>query len=135
MAGPDAETDTAPSARRRWGAFAVLAGAIVVFDQITKVIVDSAFALAWTSTPVAGLAAPTPVVGELVRIAKTYNRGGIFGLFGDTAPILAIASLLVIALIVVYQSRQGTTGPVLLTISLGLLLGGAEAGEERLMCL
>ena len=33
-------------------------------------------------------AAPTPVIGDLVRIAKTYNDGGIFGLFDAVAPVL-----------------------------------------------
>ena len=41
-----------------------------------------------SGVPPASPAAPTPVVGDLVRIAKTYNDGGIFGLFdaGRSAP-------------------------------------------------
>ncbi len=39
--------------------------------------------------------------------------------------MLALASTVVIALIVVYQWREGTHGTWLLTIALGLLLGGA----------
>lgn len=114
-----------PESRRRWGLFLGLAGGIVVLDQVSKAIVDSTLRPAWTSSPAAGLAAPTPLLGDLVRVAKSYNRGGIFGLFGDAAPILAVASLAVIALIVFYQARAGVLGPWLLTLALGLLLGGA----------
>jgi hypothetical protein len=36
------------------------------------------------------------------------TRGGIFGLFGDSATLLGLASTVVIALIVVYMAREGT---------------------------
>jgi signal peptidase II len=116
-----------PSAQptRRWAAFFGLAVVVVLADQLSKGWVDANFGLAWTSTPTAGYDAPTPVIDGLVRIAKSYNNGGIFGLFGASAPILAIASLAVIGLIVVYHYRSVRTGPALLTLTLGLLLGGA----------
>jgi signal peptidase II len=68
---------------------------------------------------------PTPVLGEFVRIAKNYNSGGIFGLFGNTAPILALTSTVVIGLILVYQWREGTKTVWPLSLALGLLFGGA----------
>lgn len=108
-----------------WGLFLGLAAAVVAADQVSKAVVDAGFQLAWTRAPVPGLAEPTPVIGDLVRIAKTYNTGGIFGLFGDAAILLALASLAVIALIVVYQARQGLRSHPLLTVALGILLGGA----------
>jgi signal peptidase II len=110
---------------RRWAAFVGLAVIVVVGDQLTKAWVDSSFGLAWSDAPRPGLDAPTPLIGDLVRIAKSYNNGGIFGLFGASAPILAVASLAVISLIVVYQARMVRTGPALLSVTLGLLLGGA----------
>ena len=60
-----------------------------------------------------------------MRIAKTYNTGGIFGLFGNSALILALTSTVVIGLIVVYQWREGSRGAWPLSLALGLLLGGA----------
>ena len=69
-------------------------------------------------------AAPTPVLGDLVRIARSENDGGIFGMLGNSATILGIASLAVIAVIVWVQARQGVHS-LLLTMALGLLLGGA----------
>lgn len=110
--------------RRRWIAFAAICVLVVVADQISKLWIDANFALASTH-PAPGAAQPTEVIGEFVRIAKTYNTGGIFGLVGNSAPVLALASTVVIALIVVYHAREGARGPWLLTLALGLLLGGA----------
>jgi len=122
-----ASASASASARRarRWFIFVALAAGIVVADQVIKRWVDSNFKLAYLSTPIPGLVAPTPVIGDLVRIAKTYNDGGIFGLFGTAAPMLAAASLVVIALIVWFQRRAASGGPLLMTVTLGLLLGGA----------
>ncbi len=114
-----------PRRSARWALFAALATGVLVVDQVSKSWVEAAFPLAWTRGPSPALAAPTPVVGDFVRIAKTYNDGGIFGLFGSSAPVLAVASLVVVALIVFYQARTVATAPVLLTAALGLLLGGA----------
>ena len=58
---------------------------------------------------------PTPIIGELVRIAKSYNDGGIFGLFGSSALVLALASLAVIGHDRVYHQREGVDGHWLLT--------------------
>jgi signal peptidase II len=113
-----------PDVRRRWLAFVGLAVLVVIADQVSKMWVDANFEQA-SVHPLPGQPAPTPVIDGLVRIAKSYNTGGIFGLFGDSAIVLATASTLVIALIFVYQWREGTRGSWLLTVSLGLLLGGA----------
>ncbi len=124
--GGGAAATAGPARRtRRWILFGALAGGIVLADQVTKRWVDANFERAYLSTPIPGLAAPTPVIGDLVRIAKSYNDGGLFGLFGTAAPLLALASLFVIAIIVWLQWRAASSGPLLMTITLGLLLGGA----------
>jgi signal peptidase II len=113
------------TAVRRWLLFGGLAVAVLVADQVSKAWIDASFAPATTHTPRGGLAAPTPIVDDLVRIAKTYNSGGIFGLFGAAAPVLALASIAVIGVILYYHARSVRNTPLLLTITLGLLLGGA----------
>ena len=120
-----AATTARAQARRRWAVFVGLAAAVVVLDQLTKWWVAGAFEPAWNSTPVAGFAAPTPILGDLVRVALSHNSGGLFGLFGSSALPLAAASIVVMALIVTLQARSGLDGPWLLTLTLGLLLGGA----------
>ena len=114
-------TDT--QTRARWITFIGLALAVIVVDQLTKLWVDANFQLA-SIHPVPGTEAPTNVLGDIVRIAKSYNTGGIFGLFGNSAIVLALASLVVIGLIVLYQAREGVRS-WWLTVALALLLGGA----------
>lgn len=109
--------------RRRWLVFVVLAVGVVIADQLTKLFIDANFQVA-SIHPLPGGSEPTPILGDFVRIAKSYNSGGIFGLFGNSAPVLALSSVAVIALILLYQAREGT-GSWLLTIALALLLGGA----------
>lgn len=101
--------------RRRWLVFAALAAVVVIADQLTKV---------WVRSTLSPGQPPVEVLGEFVRFAHSQNRGGIFGLFGESATILGLASTVVIAFIVVYQAREGV-GNWLLTVALGLLLGGA----------
>lgn len=109
--------------RRSWLLFFGIAAAVVIVDQVSKLYVDANFGAA-SFNPDGGGSAPTPIIGDFVRIAKTFNHGGIFGLFGNSAVVLALASLAVIVLIVVYQAREGGNN-LLLTVALGLLLGGA----------
>jgi signal peptidase II len=101
--------------RSRWLAFIGIAAVIVIVDQISKV---------WLRSTMRPGEPPVEVIGEFVRFVHGQNRGGIFGLFGDSALILGLASLFVIALIIVYQAREGVRS-WLLTVALGLLLGGA----------
>lgn len=111
--------------RGRWFLFGGLAVGVLAADQLAKAWVDSSFELASIHRVSGTPGGPTPLLGEVVRIAKTYNSGGLFGLFGSTAPLLALASLAVIGLIVVYHARSVGRGPLLLSAILGLLLGGA----------
>ncbi|MDL2335261.1 MAG: signal peptidase II [Chloroflexota bacterium] len=116
---------TGPSTKRgRWFLFAAVAIVVVIADQLSKLWIDANFAVAPVH-PTPSFPAPTPVLGEFVRIAKAYNTGGIFGLFGNTAAILAVTSTVVIGLIVVYQWREGSRSAWPLALALGLLLGGA----------
>lgn len=98
---------------RRWAAFGAVAGAIVVADQASKALVTAA-------VPFGDV---VPLAGDLLRIAPAPNSGAIFGLFRDQAPLFAVLSLAVLAMIVVYHARSARN--VLLTLALGLLLGGA----------
>jgi len=103
----------ASSRPARWAAFVGLAALVFVADQLSKQWVLATFP------------APTEIVGDLLRIVIVHNTGGIFGLFGDSALLLAAASIVVIGLIVVYHAREGIRQHWLLTVALGLLLGGA----------
>jgi signal peptidase II len=99
--------------RPRWALFLGLAAAVVVADQLTK---------AW----LVGLLEPgerLSVIGDLVRIVHGQNDGAIFGLFRDQALLFGIVSIGVVGLIIWYHGSSGRN--TLLSIALGLLLGGA----------
>jgi signal peptidase II len=106
---------TGPIARPRpaWLLFGGLATVVLVADQLAK---------AW----IVGNIAPgqvVDVIGTLVRLIFSRNNGALFGLFGSSATLFAIGSLAVLGLIVWYHAR--TPRSLLLSIALGLLLGGA----------
>jgi signal peptidase II len=63
------------------------------------------------------------VIGDLVRIVFGQNSGALFGLFKDNALMFGIVSLAVVVLIVAYHARSASS--LYLTVTLGLLLGGA----------
>jgi signal peptidase II len=97
----------------RWGIFLGLAVAVLVVDQLAK---------AWLVSAVAPGDA-IEVIGDWLRLVHGRNDGGLFGLFKGSAELFAVASVGVIAFIVVYHARSRPSP--LLSVSLGLLLGGA----------
>jgi signal peptidase II len=124
VSAPAATAGRGSPRRVMWTAFLGLAAVVVVFDQVSKALVLDRFDPASPHADPGAVGGPTRVIGDLVRIALTYNDGGIFGVFGQSATILGIASLGVIAMIVLVEAREGVRNP-LLTAALGLLLGGA----------
>jgi signal peptidase II len=96
-----------------WPAFVGLAAAIVATDQLTK---------AWLTSFLAP-GESVQVVDDLLRLIHGQNAGGLFGLFQGQALPFALVSLVVVGLIVGYHARSGRSA--YLTITLGLLLGGA----------
>ena len=99
--------------RPRWGLVLAFALAIVVADQATKALVTA------TLQPGESRA----ILDDLLRIVFSQNSGALFGLFKDNAVMFGVVSLAVIALIVIYHGRAG--GSLYMTVTLGLLLGGA----------
>jgi len=97
----------------RWVAFAGLAAAVVVVDQVAKAAVTSALAPGQS----------VRVVDDLLRIVFGQNTGALFGLFKDNAVMFGIVSIVVVGLIVAYHAKAAPSP--YLTVTLGLLLGGA----------
>jgi signal peptidase II len=121
----DEAQETPTQTRRRWALFGGLAGIVVLLDQLSKTWVDSSFELASRGIPAGQAGGPTEIIGEFVRIAKTYNDGAIFGFLDASAMLMAVASVFVIIGITWYQWRHGAGVGPLVTAGLGLLLGGA----------
>lgn len=99
--------------RPRWALFFGIAVAVVIVDQLSK---------AWLT----GLLAPgeqLQIIGDWLRIVHGQNDGAIFGLFADQALLFGLVSIGVMGLIVWFHRSSGRN--TLLSIALGLLLGGA----------
>ena len=101
------------SGRPIWPLFLGIAAIVVVLDQLSK---------AWL-TSYLDPGESVQVIGDYLRLVHGQNNGAIFGLFKDSAPLFGIVSVAVIGLIVAYHARSGRS--VYLSITLGLLLGGA----------
>ncbi len=114
----DAKARQASTWRRpspgRWILFAGLAIVVVVLDQLSK---------AWVVATIASTDSPVQAIGDLLRFVHGQNSGMLFGMLPQSAPIFAVVSLGVTALIVVYHAKAGRG--IVTTIALGLLLGGA----------
>lgn len=100
---------------RRWIAFLAIATVVAAADQVTKAYVVA-------NHP---LGQPVQVFGDLARIWYIQNAGALFGLFQQSALIFGLASLVVIGVIVWLHARTSASGGWLVTLGLGLLLGGA----------
>lgn len=97
----------------RWILFATIALGVLVVDQLTK---------AWVIGTL-DVGEGLEILGEWLRIVHWRNSGALFGLLPQSAPIFAVVSLGVVALIVVYHRRAGRG--IVTSIALALLLGGA----------
>jgi signal peptidase II len=95
--------------------FLATAGSVLVIDRVTKEWIDGLL----TS------ASPVELLGSSLRLIRSENRGGLFGLFQGSAPLLALLSLAVVGLLIVVHEREGRTRPSLLTLATGALVGGA----------
>ena len=106
-------TASTPRGRPRWILFLGLATAVVAVDQLSK---------AW----LVSILAPgerQSVIGDLLRIVHGQNSGALFGLFRDQAVLFGLVSIGVVGLIIWYHGSSGRQP--LLSVALGLLLGGA----------
>ena len=100
--------------RARWPLFLALAATVFILDQVTKAILVSML-------PAEGQR--LSVIGDLVRLVNSRNSGALFGLFQDQAFLFGLVSIGVVGLIAWYHGSSGRNS--LLSVALGLLLGGA----------
>jgi signal peptidase II len=116
--GQDEGRETRSQRRRRWALFGGIAAVVVLLDQLTKAWVDAGF-------EPASAAGPTQLIGDLVRISKVYNDGAIFGVLDTSASLMAVLTVFVAAGVIWYEWRHGAGLGPLVTVGLGLLIGGA----------
>jgi signal peptidase II len=110
--GAPATTWRGPSLGR-WVLFAAIAIGVVVLDQLAK---------SWIVANL-DIGESVALVGDYVRIIHWRNSGILFGMLPQSAGAFAIVSLVVLGVIVFYHAKAGRG--LVVTIALGLLLGGA----------
>ncbi len=96
---------------------AAIAVAITVADRFTKSMVISAIGPDTAESRVA-------IAGNWLALEYSENRGAAFGLFPGLAPLLAFASLSIVAGLVVQYWRQPSPS-LMTTIGVGAISGGA----------
>ena len=101
----------------RLGRVALIAGLVVVADQLAKLAVAWSFPFGWEREIVPGF----------FRLVHTRNRGVAFSLLADSGPTvqtgLLVLVILVVAFIIWQLARGGNDG--LASVGLSLVLGGA----------
>ena len=95
----------------------LVAGSVVVLDQITKTLVRSnlAFQETWV---------PAPWVEPYARIVNWKNTGAAFGMFQNLSMVFTVLAIVVTVVILYYFPRIPSEDRVL-RLALGLQLGGA----------
>ncbi len=113
-AGSDEDAARPGALRGQLRRFAGIVAAVVILDQLTKVLVR-----AWLSE-----GETWPEGFELIRISHVENSGAAFGILQDGGPFL-IASSILGAVIVLIFLRAAPPGDRLYEAALALVLGGA----------
>ena len=103
---------TARTPRRYFWLVLVIAVVVIVLDQASKF---------WAETAL-GNGEVIPVIGDLIRFQLVYNPGAAFSIGENFTWIFTILAAAAVVFIIWYARKAGSIG---LTITLGLLLGGA----------
>jgi signal peptidase II len=90
---------------------------VVVIDQLTKSLLTA-------TTDSGRTASRVEIVDGWLALEYTKNRGAAFGLFSGLAPILAGASIAILAALLVHFIRQARP-PLWQTVATGAITGGA----------
>lgn len=104
-------------ARRTDIALATVGVAVILLDQLTKHVISAYFGGPFQKPPV-------HLVGSILELDYTQNRGVAFSLF-DGQGIKYVFILAAVGLVGYLYWRTRATAPTLLTITFGLILGGA----------
>ena len=107
------QASPSPIRRRSHRRFIALAAAIVLFDQITKVILRETLALGEREW-----------LAEFFAFSHIANDGGAFGFFGGQNTVLAVSAVVAIAVVAIYYFFP-PMDHWLVRSGLALILGGA----------
>jgi signal peptidase II len=102
--------------RRRWVRPAIVAGCVIVFDQLTK---------RWILDMLQVEYASQPLLGSWLKFTLIKNTGVAFGLFQNIPGFFTITSVLIsIGALLFYRFQLPNNRPWI-QVSVGLIVGGA----------
>ena len=87
---------------------------VFILDRFSKIWIDRSM----------DLYESIPVLPDIFHITYVRNPGGAFGLLASRPGFFILANLLIIALLI-YIYREIRPAPLIMTIAVGLLIGGA----------
>jgi len=102
---------------KNYGFLFMVAGTVVVLDQVTKFIVR-------TNVLLGEMWSPWPWLTPYARIVHINNSGAAFGMLQGFADIFALLAIVVVVIILIYFPRI-PRNEWALRLALGLQLGGA----------
>jgi signal peptidase II len=102
------------SALRRYLPLLAIATSILAADQVLKAVVTASL----RGQP------PVSLLGGLIYLDYTRNSGAAFGFFRSGGPLFELVAIGASLAILLYYPRVSQASP-LLTVALGLILGGA----------
>jgi len=103
--------------RQTWLWPLVIAGAIVILDQVTK-------AWIWRNMgPVEG--ASMPLLGSWLRLTLVYNTGVAFGLFQNIPYLFTVLPVIISAGAVYFYAYHLPHDRSLIQVCIGMIVGGA----------
>jgi signal peptidase II len=103
--------------RTRWAVFLGVAALVLLADRVTKYLVTTRLAVGEMWNPI-------PLLRPLFTVTHVTNTGAAFGLFREYGVFFAIVAMVVVVSIIIFY-RHLPAGNSLLSVSLGLQLGGA----------
>lgn len=106
------------STTRVWAVPTLMAGAIVILDQLSKLWVVQALGPETMTNFI-------PIVGDTVRIAYSHNTGVAFSLFQGHPELLTITALLIVAGAIYFYATRLPNRRTSIQLIMGLIMGGA----------
>jgi signal peptidase II len=106
--------DPARGTQQAWLQLALVAGVVIVLDQVSKELLRSSLALG----------ASTTVIPGLLRIIRTTNSGVAFSALSGSVVLVTALALVVMALLLAFFARFGLAQR-LVSIPTGMVVGGA----------
>jgi len=95
----------------------LVAGGVILLDQFSKRIIE-------TALPLYEIWAPVPALEAFFRFTHVPNTGAAFGLFPASSVFFAVMAI-VVALALIYYNYVLPAGHRVLRVALGMQLGGA----------